>query len=454
MSQGGWGGGSGGGQGGGGYGQPPGGGYGQPPGGGYGQPPGGAGQGQPPGGGYGPPPGGGYGPPPGGGYGPPPGQPPGGGYGQPPGGGYGQPPGQPPGGGYGQPPGQPPGGGYGQPPGQPPGGGYGQPPGQPPGGGYGQPPGQPPGGGWGQPPGGGGYGQPPGQPPGGGGWGQPPGGGGYGQPPGQPPGGGGGWGQPPGGGGYGPPPGGGGGWGPPPGGGGYGPPPGGGGAYRSPAGMDGSTSWGAGDAASFGWERVKLDPAVLIGAMVVVGFASGIPNGIGQGIQAALARDAPTAGAAIQFLMQGVAFVVGSYFAGGMNNLLLKVARGQPYSFNDILGGGRWFLSILGAQLLTFLAVLVGTTLLIVPGILLALGLSMTTLCIVDKNLGAIDAMKESWRITTGHKGGIFVYGLLALALMLAGLLACCLGTLVTGPVVAIGLAYIYLRLTGQPTAS
>ncbi|WP_438026111.1 hypothetical protein [Sorangium sp. So ce233] len=449
MSQGGWGGGSGGGQGGGGYGQPPGGGgYGPPPGGGHGQPPGGAGQGQPPGGAYGQPPGGGhgqppgqppggaygqppggaYGQPPGGGYGQPPGQPPGGAYGQPPGGGYGQPPGQPPGGAYGQPPG----GAYGQPPGQPPGGAYGQPPGQPPGGsGYGPPPG----GGYGQPPGGGGYGPPPG---GGGGWGPPPGGGGWGQPPG-----GGGWGQPPGGGGYGPPPGGG----------GYGQPPGGG-AYGQPPGMGGSTAWGAGDAASFGWERLKRDPAVIIGAMFVVGLAAGFPNVIGGGIQASLAADAPGLGSAVQGLMQLVGLVISSYFAGGLSLLLLKVARGQPYSFNDILAGGQWFLPILGAQLLTSIAVFVGAIFLIVPGVILGLGLSMTTMCIVDKNLGTIDAMKESWRITTGHKGGLFVYALLALALMLGGLLACCVGTIVAAPITALGYAYIYLRLTGQPIAS
>ncbi|WP_437608995.1 hypothetical protein WMF20_49015 [Sorangium sp. So ce834] len=429
MSQGGWGGGSGGGQGGGGYGQPPGGGgYGPPPGGGYGQPPG------QPGGSYGQPPG-----QPGGGYGQPPGQP---------GGGYGQPPGQP-GGGYGQPPGQP-GGGYGQPPGQP-GGGYGQPPGQP-GGGYGQPPGgnygQPPGGSYGQPPGGG-YGPPPGGGPPGGGYGPPPGGGppggGYGPPPG------GGWGPPPGGGGWGQPPGGG--FGAPPGGGGYGAPPGGG-PYGAPPGMGGPTSWGAGDAASFGWERVKRDPAVIIGAVAVVGLAAGFPNVIGGGIQAALASDAPAVGSSIQVLMQLVGFVVGSYFAGGMSNLLLKVARGQPYAFNDILGGGRWFMSILGAQILTSLAIGVGMVFLLVPGILLALGLSMTNMCIVDKNLGAVDAMKESWRITTGHKGGIFVYALLVFALVVAGMLACCVGTLVAGPIAALGYAYIYLRLTGQPTAS
>ncbi|WP_437296698.1 YciC family protein [Sorangium sp. So ce426] len=443
MSQGGWGGGSGGGQGGGGYGQPPGGGYGPPPGGGYGQPPGGAGPGQPPGGGYGQPPG----QPPGGGYGQPPGQPPGGSYGQPPGGGYGQPPGQPPGGGYGQPPGgsygQPPGGGYGQPPGQPPGGSYGQPPG----GSYGQPPGQPPGGS---------YGQPPGQPPGGGGWGQPPGGGGYGPPPG----GGGGWGQPPGGGGYGPPPGGGGGYGPPPGGGadwgGANPyqPPGGSAGYGSPPGTGVAAPWGAGDAASFGWERLKRDPAVLIGAAFVVWFAMLVPAFIGGGIEAMLAGDAPMAGLAVRLFLQIVGFVIFSYFLGGMTSLSLKVARGQPYSFSDLLGGGQWFLSILGAGFLTTIATYIGMFLLIVPGVIVSLGLSMTYLCIVDRNLGAIDAMKESWRITTGHKGGIFVYVLLACALALAGALACCLGVFVAAPVITIGLTYIYLRLTGQPTAS
>ncbi|KYF83350.1 hypothetical protein BE17_12795 [Sorangium cellulosum] len=218
--------------------------------------------------------------------------------------------------------------------------------------------------------------------------------------------------------------------------------------------MGGATSWGAGDAASFGWERVKRDPAILIGAVAVVGIVASIPNGIGTGIQTALARDAPGLGSAVQFLLQLVGLAISSYFAGGLSTLLLKVARGQPYSFNDIFGGGQWFLSIFVAQLLTLVAVSIGMVFLFVPGIILALGLSMTILCIVDKNLGTIDAMKESWRITTGHKGGLFLYALLAFALFLGGALACCLGTLVAAPIAALGYAYIYLRLTGQPIAS
>ncbi|KYF49925.1 hypothetical protein BE08_19555 [Sorangium cellulosum] len=199
---------------------------------------------------------------------------------------------------------------------------------------------------------------------------------------------------------------------------------------------------------------MKRDPAVIIGAVAVVGLAAGLPNGLGGGIQGALAREAPGLGAVVQLLMQFVGLAISSYFAGGLSMLLLKVARGQPYSFNDILAGGQFFLPILGAQILTTIGVFVGALFLVVPGVILALGLSMTTMCIVDKNLGTIDAMKESWRITTGHKGGLFVYALLTFALILGGLLACCVGTIVAAPIVAVGYAYIYLRLTGQPIAS
>lgn len=357
------------------------------------------------------------------------------------------------GGGWGQGGGQPPGGGWGQPPGgAPPGGGYGQPPGGAPpagGGSYGQPPGQ----------GAGGYGQPPRGAPGFGGYGQPPGsagmGGGYGQPPGgQPPGGGGGWGEPPGGApGFGDPPAGA--WGQPAGfgaPGGFAPPPAGYPPGYTPPLGGGSLPWTASEAASFGWAQIKKDPGTIVGALFVAGLVSQIAGGIGGGIQAAL-KDEPMIGMIVRAIFQFIGFFVSSYMLGGIYDFVLKVARGQPYSFGDIFGGGRYFLSILGAQLLTGLAIVIGYIFLIVPGVILALGLAFTIPLIVDKNLGTIDAMKESWRITDGHKGSIFVFGLLIAGLLLLGMIPCCLGLFVVGPLAAIAHAFIYLRLTGQPTA-
>lgn len=38
----------------------------------------------------------------------------------------------------------------------------------------------------------------------------------------------------------------------------------------------------------------------------------------------------------------------------------------------------------------------------LVPGIILALGWSFAVPLVVDRDLAPIDALKESWRITTG----------------------------------------------------
>ena len=56
-------------------------------------------------------------------------------------------------------------------------------------------------------------------------------------------------------------------------------------------------------------------------------------------------------------------------------------------------GAGR-FLPLLGVLFLTLLAVMLGYALLIVPGIILALGLSFAQFYVVDQKMGPIDALK------------------------------------------------------------
>src|SRR5262249_31353138 len=104
-------------------------------------------------------------------------------------------------------------------------------------------------------------------------------------------------------------------------------------------------------------------------------------------------------------------------------------------------------------QFIVGLAVGLGTVLLIVPGVILALGLCMTTPLIVDRNLGPIDALGESWKLTEGNRVSLFIFGLIAIGLMIAGICACGLGWLIVMPILYVAWMYIYLRLSGQPVA-
>lgn len=257
-----------------------------------------------------------------------------------------------------------------------------------------------------------------------------------------------------GGGGYGPPPGGGG-WGAPPGGGyggqpgGFAPPPAGYPPGYSPdAGAQGGVGpWSASEAVSFGWERVKADPGTTIGAVFVALLIGGAPGLVCN--VAAQAAEEP----AIVHVGTVLNFVAGAFMAGGLTTFALKVARGQPYAFGDVFGGGPFFLRILAAEVLAFLGILAGMLLLIVPGIILSVGWSLMLPVLVDKNLGPVEALKESWRITSGHKGNIFVALLLLALTAIAGLCACGIGILVAYPIMYFAIAFMYLRLSGQQTA-
>lgn len=171
--------------------------------------------------------------------------------------------------------------------------------------------------------------------------------------------------------------------------------------------------------------------------------ATAVPFFVGFGIVTVL----------LHLLAMVVNIVVSSFFTAGLTSFGLKVARGAPYAFGDLFGGGSYFLSVLVANLISSIAVGVGFILLIVPGVILALGLNMTLPLIVDRNLGPIDALSESWKLTEGSRLNLFIYWLIAGGLAIAGVCACGVGILLVVPLLVIGHAYIYLKLSKQPVA-
>jgi uncharacterized membrane protein len=145
--------------------------------------------------------------------------------------------------------------------------------------------------------------------------------------------------------------------------------------------------------------------------------------------------------------------VVSSFIVAGIMSFALKVAKGVPYTFADLFGGAPIFVSVLVANLISGLAISIGLVFLIVPGVILMIGLSMTLPLIVDRGLGPIDALTESWRLTDGNRGNIFIFGLIAFGLAVAGACACGIGIFLVIPLLYIAHMYIYLKLTNQPVA-
>jgi uncharacterized membrane protein len=200
-------------------------------------------------------------------------------------------------------------------------------------------------------------------------------------------------------------------------------------------------------AVSQAWDLFKTAPAELVGMFLIIDLL-GLPTTIYQ--NAVAPGLDPEAALSVGLAVQGFQTILGllqTVLGAGTIVYWLKLIRRQDARFSDLFAGFRHFLPIVVTTLLTGLGIALGTLLLVVPGVILMLGWLFVVHVIVDKNLGYIDAIKASWRLTHGHKLSIFVLTIVLTGVVLLGVLACCVGVLVAAPVAAGAVAVVYDRL-------
>jgi uncharacterized membrane protein len=145
-----------------------------------------------------------------------------------------------------------------------------------------------------------------------------------------------------------------------------------------------------------------------------------------------------------------VLFVPLSFFYVGIFKIALSAARGERPDFGLLFSGGSRFLAMMGTFYLMWLLLSFAFAMLFVPGVFLALALSMSAMFVVDQNMGPIEAMKASWAATEGHKMHLFLLGLVSFGMYLCGYIACGLGLFVVTPILLVTHAIVYLRISGR----
>jgi uncharacterized membrane protein len=143
--------------------------------------------------------------------------------------------------------------------------------------------------------------------------------------------------------------------------------------------------------------------------------------------------------------------IVGLFLQLGVIRIFANLAFGRDAEVGMLFTEGHRFLSGLGASILVGIITVIGMILLIVPGVIASLGLYFTLYLVIDQEMGAIDALSESWRLTDGEKGFLFVFNLLmvfgALILMVV---TCGIGYLIVVPTLALVQAVMYHSLVSM----
>jgi Protein of unknown function (DUF975) len=188
----------------------------------------------------------------------------------------------------------------------------------------------------------------------------------------------------------------------------------------------------------FGWNTVKGSFVFILLTLCV---ASIVPSIIDWGGKHVFHRDAQI------FLIKIISAVVSATFGLGLSKIYLRFRDGEKPIFENLFDGlARAHIWIASTFIVT-IAVVMGLVLLIVPGIIMMLRLSLIGFVLVDERTGPVDAIQRSWDITRGHTMDLLALFLTLLGLNILGLCCLVVGLLVTVPMSGLAMAYIYREL-------
>lgn len=136
--------------------------------------------------------------------------------------------------------------------------------------------------------------------------------------------------------------------------------------------------------------------------------------------------------------------VLETYLGLGLTRIGLNIVSGQPFALAMLFGQGDKLVRAVLASILYGIMVVAGLLLLIVPGIYLALRYGQYQNAIVDKNLGVLESLAYSARLTEGNKMNLFGLGVICILLVIAGLLALVIGLCFTIPLTYLALLVAY----------
>ncbi len=158
--------------------------------------------------------------------------------------------------------------------------------------------------------------------------------------------------------------------------------------------MNAKFSADAGACLRRGWELYKKQWTILSAATFLMGILMAL----------------------VGFIPFGGLLVAGPLL-GGIYILIIKIDKGEDFTFANYFDGFQSFVPLLAATTLTGLFIFFGYMLLIIPGIYLTLAYAFTTLNIVDGGMEFWPAMEKSRKDVTAHFWDYLMLALIMLAI-------------------------------------
>ena len=155
----------------------------------------------------------------------------------------------------------------------------------------------------------------------------------------------------------------------------------------------------------------------------------------------------------INTLIKVFFWIIETIVGMGFIKVCLEFIRGQKTKVADLYkyyNNSSLLLNYIAGSFLSGIIILLGFLALIIPGIYISIRLQFVTYLIIDKGLGPIEAIKESWRMTKNQVWNLFLFGIILGLINLAGILALIFGLFWSIPTTALATAFVYKKLANS----
>lgn len=145
--------------------------------------------------------------------------------------------------------------------------------------------------------------------------------------------------------------------------------------------------------------------------------------------------------------------IVTMAITAGLFGIVLKITKGSMTQF-DLSGfkmPAMTYINYILASIAVSIIVLIGTCFCIIPGVYLGVRLLFVGSHILEHpEDGFSGAFEKSWNMTKGNFWNLFLLGLLAILICIAGILCCCIGVYFAEAMIYFMLAVAYFTLNSN----
>ena len=203
------------------------------------------------------------------------------------------------------------------------------------------------------------------------------------------------------------------------------------------------------------WALFQSRMGVVLGAVLIPAIPA-VANTIAGQVLQLLAEQTHQDTERLTFLLaaavvQIVSSLIAVWLSLGQVRIFTRVVRGLDAELAMLFGEVRHYLGALLALFVMGMVGGLGLLLFVVPGIVVLIGLQFCLYAMVDQDLGPIESLQESWRLTDGHKLQLFVLGLaFAVITFAATCLTFGLAYFVAVPVLSLAQGVMYHSLVAE----